>query len=216
MKLETKEKIRQSLKGRKLSNETKIKMSIVRSGKKLPLHQVEIIRKRMIGNTIMLGKHHANETKEKIRQSNIGLKRNEQTKINISKNKRKYYLENPNIIFERQHKYCFYRKDLGHLCRTKFEANYCRFLNCLNIEYEYEKKRFKLSDGSVYICDLYLPEFDSYIELKGWPFTEETKRKYEIFKMDYPSLSWKLLLQKSEEWNSIKRRYSRIIPGWEE
>lgn len=108
------------------------------------------------------------------------------------------------------------RNDLGHYCRSMFEANYCRFLKYNNIKYEYETTKciFKLSNGRNYICDLYLPETNQYIELKGW-LRDEDKIKYNLFQQDYPFINWKIILQDSIEWKNIVNQYNNKIVDWE-
>ena len=64
------------------------------------------------------------------------------------------------------------RKDLdGLFVRSAWEANFLRYLKYNNIEYFYEPKVFYfegIKHGTVsYLPDIYLPETDEYIEIKG-------------------------------------------------
>ena len=54
-------------------------------GTKLCEEQIELLRKKSIGNKNMLGKHHTEEAKEKIRQANLGKVMLEETKAKKSK-----------------------------------------------------------------------------------------------------------------------------------
>jgi hypothetical protein len=114
-------------------------------------------------------------------------------------------------------KFSFFRKDLEHYCRSKFEANYCRILKYRDIKYIYETKKnvFKLSNGMHYVCDLYLPKTNEYIELKGyiWP---QDKKKIKMFLKEYPNIKWKIIMQHSEEWKKLKEEYKYKIKYWED
>jgi len=76
--------------GRTLSLETKIKIGKANSLKKRTIEQKENLRKKALGNKNMLGKHHSEETKEKLRLARKNYKHSEETKKKISlKNKGK-------------------------------------------------------------------------------------------------------------------------------
>ena len=60
-----------------------------------------------------------------------------------------------------------YRDDLCHYVRSRWEANVARLLKFLGLTYEYEPKRFNLSDSS-YLPDFYVKDLDHYIEVKGY------------------------------------------------
>ena len=64
----------------------------------------------------------------------------------------------------------FYASDLGHWVRSGWEANFERLLKAIKIDYEYEKHRFKLANGEIYIPDFYLPLYKTFIEIKGSKF----------------------------------------------
>jgi len=67
--------------GKNHSEESKIKMSEVKKGKKLSEQHKENLRKNRKG---MLGKTHSQETKEKIRKNRKGIPHNEETKLRLS------------------------------------------------------------------------------------------------------------------------------------
>jgi len=51
--------------------------------------------------------------------------------------------------------------------RSKLETKVAMFLDALGIEWQYEPKRFLLSNGTTYIPDFYLPKHDMWLEVKG-------------------------------------------------
>ncbi len=64
--------------------------------------------------------------------------------------------------------------------RSGFEVMYAMILEKENIEWQYEPKRFKLSDGLRYTPDFFLPEQDLWIDVKG-RLTDKAKRKHKLF-----------------------------------
>lgn len=56
----------------------------------------------------------------------------------------------------------------GYRFRSRLEARWAVFFDTLGIQYEYEPEGFKLSDGTMYLPDFYLPTFDYYVEIKGF------------------------------------------------
>ena len=65
----------------------------------------------------------------------------------------------------------------GYHFRSRLEARWAVFFDEIGVEYEYEPEGFKLSDGTCYLPDFYLPKFSTYIEIKHTGLTEED-RKY--------------------------------------
>ena len=55
----------------------------------------------------------------------------------------------------------------GYRFRSRLEARWAVFFDALGIKYEYEPEGFELSDGTKYLPDFYLPDFDYYVEVKG-------------------------------------------------
>jgi hypothetical protein len=209
-----KEKISNSLKGRKIPEEIKEKIK-----KGIILAQTE-------------------EVKRKKALSHVGLKDTKETRLKKSIALKKFYINNTNYIKGKKHKpetinkmriarekamkenrhfKGAFRKDLNQYFRSKFEANFARFLSWLNIKYEYETNKtiFKLNDGRTYICDFYLPEIEQYVELKGFDWKKKIQDKYEVFKKEFPKIKWNILYQKSEEWKQIVKNYSKLIDNWE-
>lgn len=56
----------------------------------------------------------------------------------------------------------------GYYFRSRLEARWAVFFDTLGIQYEYEPEGFKLSDGTMYLPDFYLPAFNYYVEIKGF------------------------------------------------
>jgi hypothetical protein len=129
------------------------------------------------------------------------------------------------------------RKDLGGLfMRSGWEADFCRYLKYKGIKFFYEPKVFvfeKIKHGTVsYLPDLYLPETDEYIEIKG-QLTSQGRTAVRRFKQFYPdefkklkavtgSLTTKAALFFQSigvpiyaTFNDLKRDYRKIIPNWE-
>ena len=55
----------------------------------------------------------------------------------------------------------------GYRFRSRLEARWAVFFDVLGVKYEYEPEGFKLSDGTLYLPDFYLPESKAFFEVKG-------------------------------------------------
>ena len=55
----------------------------------------------------------------------------------------------------------------GYRFRSRAEARWAVFFDACGIKYLYEPEGFKLSDGTMYLPDFYLPESKTYFEVKG-------------------------------------------------
>ncbi len=133
------------------------------------------------------------------------------------------------------------RKDLGGTyVRSKMEANYLRYLNLMQIKWEYEKETFYfegIKRGTVcYTPDIYLPESDQWIELKGW-LNQRSKVAIKRFKKFYPNEFAKLGMVMSnttakssqgsveylrdlgiktiDDYGKLERRIKKLIKYWE-
>lgn len=93
------------------------------------------------------------------------------------------------------------REDLGHYCRSSWEANFARILKYLNRNYEHESQYFELSNGKTYTPDFYDYKKDCFYEIKGF-WIRDAKEKFEQFKLDYPHIKIRLIEHK---------KYKRII-----
>jgi hypothetical protein len=65
----------------------------------------------------------------------------------------------------------------GYRFRSRLEARWAVFFDTLGIKYEYEKEGFDLGKAGWYLPDFWLPEYDSWIEIKGDKPTEEEQLK---------------------------------------
>ena len=89
----------------------------------------------------------------------------------------------------------YYRdKYKNTLMRSSYEIKFAYFLDCSNIKWNYELRTFDLGD-TTYTPDFYLPEFDCYIEIKGW-FPLKDQKRVNLFKKCYPKVNFELLKQK--------------------
>lgn len=70
--------------------------------------------------------------------------------------------------------------------RSGWEANFAKWCDLSGIEWKYESKTFILGNNT-YTPDFYLPEFDCYIEIKGW-FKTKAKQKFLRFKRMFPKI----------------------------
>ena len=106
-----------------------------------------------------------------------------------------------------------FREDLGHVCRSSWEANICRLLNHVNIKYEYEPKTFILKNGQSYTPDLLVHDINNYyIEIKGF-FSKEKKEKLAQFLKDYPDIPLQFIT--SNEYKGIEEKWKNL-PNWED
>ena len=96
----------------------------------------------------------------------------------------------------------------GIWMRSSWEVAYAKYLDKQDIKWLYEPKTFDLGD-TTYTPDFYLPESDTYIEIKGY-WNERSKWVFPLFKKCYPKIKIKLLqkkeLQQSKIIDEEKRR----------
>lgn len=61
--------------------------------------------------------------------------------------------------------------------RSRLEARWAVFLDCIGIEWRYEFEGYTLSDGTLYLPDFYLPQIDWHAEVKPkWPTSIEIQK----------------------------------------
>jgi len=128
------------------------------------------------------------------------------------------------------------RKDLGIFCRSAWEANILRYLNHLGWKWMYEPRVFtfeKERKGAIsYLPDIYLPEYDTWLEIKGM-LPSRDRGAMRKFKKYYPEEFAKLKVitgnpkTKATEffnkmnipifayYSDINKQYKSIIPNWE-
>lgn len=100
------------------------------------------------------------------------------------------------------------RKDLeSDYFRSKWEANYARYLNQKEIYWIYENKTFWFdgvrSGTTNYTPDFYLPETDQWIEIKG-RWDSKSKTKLRRFKKYHPDEFAKLWIVTSDIYGKSK------------
>jgi hypothetical protein len=106
----------------------------------------------------------------------------------------------------------YYRNDLDKYFRSRWEANFVRLLNFFNIKWEYESKKCRIKTNyGILILDFYLPEFDMYIEVKGF-LHEKCKLKLSWLK---DNLDIEVKIIDEEVYKALKDTYSSQIKNWE-
>lgn len=67
----------------------------------------------------------------------------------------------------------------GYRFRSRLEARFAVFFDCLGIRWDYEVEGFVLDNGVWYLPDFYLPTFNGgmWVEVKPKEFTEQEKEK---------------------------------------
>ena len=88
-------------------------------------------------------------------------------------------------------------------CVGKYERNVVDYLNSLKVDYDWQIP-ILMPDGRKYICDLYVKDWDKWIEIKG-KFFVIGKYKWEWFHSAYPN---------SELWDSNKLNELGILPKY--
>jgi uncharacterized Zn-finger protein len=124
------------------------------------------------------GKHHTIETKKKISKSHLGI--NSGSKCHF---------------FGKPPKNGKWTKYKSIWMRSTWESAFAKWCDKNLIKWQYEPKTFDLGNIT-YTPDFYLPEFNLYIEIKGW-WRDNAKIKFKLFKQKYCGERIKLL-EKSE------------------
>jgi len=110
------------------------------------------------------------------------------------------------------------RADLGdRYFRSRYEANYARYLNWAKIPWEYENKTFwfeGIQKGNrSYTPDFWLPSKNVYNEVKGW-MDPASKTKLDRMKRYFPEI--KVIVIGADWFREAERQHlCSMIPGWE-
>lgn len=108
------------------------------------------------------------------------------------------------------------REDLGKFFRSSWEANYARYLNFIQVQWEYESKIFyfpNVKNGAVsYKPDFYLCSTDTYVEIKGLEKSTD-RTKWGRMKKFHPEV--RLLVVDTKKYREIETKYGGLIPHWE-
>lgn len=86
-----------------------------------------------------------------------------------------------------------------------------RLYTYLGIRWEYAPKTFDIGNQS-YTPDFYLPDTDTYVEVKNF-LGDYSRKRDDKFRRVYPSVKLKLLLK--EEYVELEKRYAHLLPRWE-
>jgi hypothetical protein len=172
----------------------------------------------------MLGKHHTEETKERMSESHIN------TWVNYSDEEKQLKIEN--MGYARKQNYGKYplsyrlyskgnvgfRNDLQHYFRSNWEANVARYLNLIGVKWQYEPKRFFFKEietaPNSYLPDFYLEDLDTWVEVKGW-MDDKSKLKLEYFNEYYPDEFAKLIVIDQKSYTNIQKEFGDFIENWE-
>lgn len=112
---------------------------------------------------------------------------------------------------------CGFRKDIKLYVRSTWEADFVRILRFLDIDFNYEAKRFDFFNKSGQITDTYrpdffLPEYNLWIEISGW-VSKDKSRKLKMFKAFYPE--YKLFHIDETVYSGLKNIFSFKVQNWE-
>jgi hypothetical protein len=72
------------------------------------------------------------------------------------------------------------------VCVGSYEVAVVTHLNHLRINYEWQPRAFPMPNGRTYRPDLYLPDLDLWIEIKGY-FRKDAQAKWTWFHDAYPN-----------------------------
>lgn len=110
-----------------------------------------------------------------------------------------------------------FRPDLGHYCRSMWEANIARILKLKDIEYEFEKEAIPFYDENGDLIDSYLPDFyltksKTYLEVKG-QMDDVSKKKLDLLKKHHPEVKVFLIddVVYSKMINSFKNKLDKRL-----
>ncbi len=94
---------------------------------------------------------------------------------------------------------------------SRWEANFARILNLLQVEWVFQPKVFDLKFQK-YTPDFYLPRYKMYVEIKNF-MTDYSAKRDAGFRKLYPEE--KLLLISKQEYIKLQDDFSRYIENWE-
>lgn len=96
-------------------------------------------------------------------------------------------------------KHWFSREDIP--CQGSFEISVSNWLNKNKTDYNWQPQTFLMLDGRTYTPDLYLPDQDLWVEIKG-RWYGDAKEKWDWFHKEYPN---------SEVWDQKRLKKLGII-----
>lgn len=229
---EHREKISAALKGRPKSAEHRVNLSAAQQGKKRDSYSPAARARMSEGH---LGVKLSDETKAKIADTQrrrwsegkyqAGVKHSLEARVKIAT-----YQKNRSPEHKQKLSAAMYRRwqqgmmtegsnwwrrgrraDLGdQFFRSSWEANYARILNLLGVVWEFESRRLVTPYGS-YCPDFYLPESNTYVEIKGWEQGGVQKCKRDWLQEQ----GIRLVVLRGQSYARLKRSYSARISEWE-
>jgi hypothetical protein len=105
------------------------------------------------------------------------------------------------------------RKDISRKIYfySRWEVNIARLFNYLGVKWIYQPKTFDLGSQN-YTPDFYLPDYNTYIEVKNflWRYSKIRDMK---FRKLYPGINLISLLKK--DYLKLENKYSHFIRNWE-
>ena len=67
----------------------------------------------------------------------------------------------------------------GYKCRSRLEARWLYFFDLMDVKYEYEPQGVTDGHGFAYLPDIYLPDFNCYVEIKNESIASDEKKRTE-------------------------------------
>ena len=109
---------------------------------------------------------------------------------------------------KKKHEGRFWSERLGMFFRSNWEIFIAETLEDLEVSWEFEPKRFHFrADKESYLPDFYLPDFDVWIEVKGY-MDKRSQRRIRLFKK-YESPNFVLI--EGLEMDCIKKEPSLLL-----
>ncbi|OGM93275.1 hypothetical protein A2372_02645 [Candidatus Wolfebacteria bacterium RIFOXYB1_FULL_54_12] len=105
------------------------------------------------------------------------------------------------------------RDDIGQefYFYSRWEANFARILNLLGIPWQYQCRTFDIGEH-MYTPDFYLPDSDTWIEIKNF-LSDYSRDRDENFRKMYPDLELMLILK--DEYLELQEEFAQQIEEWE-
>lgn len=94
---------------------------------------------------------------------------------------------------------------------SRWEANLARLYTHLGILWLFTPHSFDIGK-QIYTPDFYLPETDTYIEVKNF-WSTYSKVRDSKFRSTHPEIALEVILK--EEYSALEQKYSQYIPNWE-
>lgn len=105
------------------------------------------------------------------------------------------------------------REDIGNqfYFYSRWEANFARILNLLGIPWLYQCRTFDIG-GHTYTPDFYLPDSDTWIEIKNF-LSDYSRDRDKNFRKWYPELELMLILK--DDYLELQKEFAPQLEKWE-